>query len=98
MDPLSRVYPARVFLSLKDILTSKSKLSNGAEDAGEEGVEGVSIAHKYLGIHNLGNEGQQTEDDEAVEHLELWVRLLLVLFVHASRGSLDHGHELSELR
>ena len=85
-------------LSLKDLLTSKSKLSNGAEDAGEEGVEGVSIAHKYLGIHNLGNEGQQTEDDEAVEHLELWVCLLLVLFVHASGGTLDHGHELSELR
>ena len=84
--------------SLKDLLTSKSKLSDGAEDAGQEGVEGVSIAHKYLGIHNLGNEGQQTEDDEAVEHLELRVRLLLVLFVHASGGSLDHGHELPELR
>ena len=84
--------------SLKDILTSKSKLSDGAEDTGQEGVEGVSIAHKYLGIHNLGNEGQQTEDDEAIEHLELRVRLLLVLFVHAGGGSLDHGHELSELR
>ena len=98
MDTRTRMHLARVSLSLKDILTIKSKLSDGAEDAGQEGVEGVSIAHKYLGIHNLGNEGQQAEDDEAIEHLELWVCLLLVLFVHAGGGSLDHGHELSELR
>ena len=43
----------------KDILPGEGKLAKGAEDASQEGVEGVAIADEDLRVEDLGDEGQQ---------------------------------------
>ena len=65
------------------ILTSEGKLAEGAEDSCEEGVEGVTVTNKYLSIHDLRNECEQAEHNQSIEHLQLGMCLLLILFDHA---------------
>ena len=59
-------------------------MPKGAEDTSEEGVERIFVAHQYLSIDDLRRKCEQAEYDQAIEHLQLWVSLLMVLLEHTA--------------
>ena len=70
-------------------LTWESELAERAEKSSKIWIEGVTIADDDLCVHNLRDERNDAQYNESIQHLQLGMRLLQVLFSHALGCSLE---------